>query len=343
MTWMAAAVVGGSLIGGMMQGDAAKNAAEKSAQAQLEAARIGAESARFTPVGTTSRFGQSNFGYDETGRLNAAGYTLSPEMQSQQDYMMQMANQGLDQYGMGQQYAQPMLGASQTMMGLGEQYLGSSPQEQAQKYMANQQALLNPSRTAQLSNVRQDLFNTGRTGLATGGENGLLASNPEMAAYYNSIAQQDAQLAAQAEQHGQDYSKFGASMMGLGGDMLGGYYGAQTQAMQPYQQALGAAQSLEAMGQGTMDMGTAMGAKQSTAGATQGQLLATGGMNAAKTQQSADAYSPWGSMLSGASNAMMPYAMNGMFGQSNQTPSISWGGSPPSQQAMLDAQWNPNW
>ena len=307
MPWMIpTAMAGGQLIGGMMNANAAKDAANTSAQAQLEAAKIGAESARFTPVGVTSRFGESNYGYDSAGRLNKAGYTLSPELQSQQDYMMQMANQGLDQYGMGQQYAQPMLQGSQDMMGLGQQYLSTSPQEQAAKYMQNQQDLLNPLRMQQLSGVRQNLFNTGRTGLATGGEGGTMASNPEMSAYYNSIAQQDAQLAAQAEQHGQDYAKFGAGMMGSGGDMLNGYYGAQTAAMQPYQQAMDSSRQLEAMGQGTMDMGSALGAKQSTAGATQGQILAQGGMNAAKTQQ-AGAYSPWGTILQGASNSFQGY------------------------------------
>jgi len=307
MSAVAVGVAGASLVGGMMQADAAKTAAEKAAQAQLNAGKLGADAAAFNPFGTSTRFGSSEFGYNQQGRLNQAGYTLSPELQAQQDYMMQMANQGLDQYGMGRQYAQPMLQGSQDMMGLGQQYLSSSPQEQAQKYMANQQALLNPSRMQQLSGVRQDLFNTGRTGLATGGEGGTMAANPEMAAYYNSIAQQDAQLAAQAEQQGMQYAQFGAGMMGSGGDMLSGYYGAQGQAMQPYQQAMSQAQMLEAMGQGSMDIGTSLGAKQSTAGATQGQMIANTGMMAAQSRQAADSYSPWGSMLSGASKGMQGY------------------------------------
>ena len=333
MPWGVAAAAGGAIIGGYMQGESAKSAAEKSAQAQLESARIGAdaskagaEAARFTPVGITSRFGKSDYMYDDAGRLTDAGYQLSPEMQSQQDYMMQMANRGLDQYGMGQQYAQPMLQGSQDMMGLGQQYLSSSPQEQAQKYMANQQALLNPSRMAELSRVRQDQFNTGRTGLAVGGDGGMMASNPEIAAYYNSIAQQDAQLAAQAEQHGQDYSKFGASMMGLGGDMLGGYYGAQVKSMQPYQQAMDASRQIEAMGQGTMDAGSALGARTSTAGDTQGQMLQAGGVGAAQAMQQANSYSPWADALKTVSNAAAPYAMNAAFGQPSYRFSPSQGG-----------------
>jgi hypothetical protein len=228
-------------------------------------------------------------------------------MQAYQDYMMQMASQGLDQYGMGKAYAEPMLGASQDMMGLGQQYLGTSPQEQAAKYMANQQALLAPSRASQLSKVRGDLFNTGRTGLAVGGDEGTLATNPEMAAYYNSIAQQDAQLAAQADQGGMDYAKFGAGMVGSGGGMLGDYYNAQNQALSPFQTAFGAAQGIEGLGQGAMDIGSSLGARQSTAGATQGQMLAQGGMNAAQTAQRG-AFDPWSSMLSGAGNAVQNYS-----------------------------------
>lgn len=302
--------VGGGLLGGMMQGNAAKDAAETSANAQRDASRIGAEASRFVPVGTTTRFGQSNFGFDPSGRLNQAGYTLSPEMQQQQDMLMAMAGQGLEQYGMGEQYARPMLDASQSMMGLGQQYLGTSPEEQAAKYFQNQQALLNPDRLARLSNVRNELAQQGRAGLAVGGDGGMQATNPELAAYYNSIAQQDAQIASQADQAGMNYAKFGSGLVGLGGDMLSNYYNAQTSAMSPYSQALQGAQMIEGMGQGAMDLGTSLGAKSATAGANQGNILSQGLSNAALTQQKGNAWSPFGSMLSGAGNAMMPYAQS---------------------------------
>lgn len=301
--------LGGSLIGGYMQGKSAENAANTSAEAQRYAADRAAEASRFTPVGTTTRFGQSNFGYDPSGRLSSAGYNLSPEMQQQQDFMMAMANQNLGQYGMGQQYAQPMLGASQDMMALGQQYLGTSPQDQAAKYMANQQALLNPDRMQQLSELRNNLQQTGRSGLAVGGDGGLQATNPELAAYYNSIAKQDAQIAANADQAGMDYAKFGSGMIGSGGQMLGSYYDAQNQALSPYMTSLNAAKGIESMGQGAMDIGSALGAHQATAGANQAQAIMSGYGGAAKTQQGG-AFSPWGSMLSGLGQGMMPYAQS---------------------------------
>lgn len=71
-----------------------------------------------------------------------------------------------------------------------------------QRYMQQQQALLAPQREQQLAGIRNQLQQTGRSGLSTGATSagGMGATNPEMAAYYNSIAQQDAQLGANAQQ-----------------------------------------------------------------------------------------------------------------------------------------------
>jgi hypothetical protein len=62
-----------------------RGAAETSAKAQLEAARIAAEAAKFRPVGVTTRYGTSNFQFDPSGYLSGAGYTVSPELQAYQD------------------------------------------------------------------------------------------------------------------------------------------------------------------------------------------------------------------------------------------------------------------
>lgn len=75
-------------------------------------------------------------------------------------------------------------------------------QTAAQRYTQQQQGLLAPQREQQLAQIRNQLMQTGRTGLATGATaaGSRAATNPEMAAYYNAIAQQDAQIAANAEQ-----------------------------------------------------------------------------------------------------------------------------------------------
>ena len=84
---MEAALIGGGLglLSSSMAADSARDAAQISANAQLEASRMAAEEARFRPIGVTTRFGQSQFGFDPSGRLSSAGYTVSPELQAYQN------------------------------------------------------------------------------------------------------------------------------------------------------------------------------------------------------------------------------------------------------------------
>lgn len=120
------------------------------------------------------------------------------------------------------QQLQPSQGA-QAVTALGQQYLAQSPQEAAQRYMAQQQELLAPTRERQMAQLQNQLFQTGRGGLSVGatgarpsGAAGLGATSPEMEAYYNALAQQDAALAAQAQQAGQQQAQFGAGLLGTG-------------------------------------------------------------------------------------------------------------------------------
>jgi len=61
-----------------------------------------------------------------------------------------------------------------------------------------------------------------------GGGEGLRASSPEMEAYYNALAQQDAQLAAGAQQAGQQQVQFGGALGEFVGGALPGLFGAGT-------------------------------------------------------------------------------------------------------------------
>ena len=92
----------GDLVSGVLgffgaknQADAQREAAQTAANAQLQAARMAAEEARFRPVGVTTRFGQSQFTYGPDGRVSGAGYTLSPELKALQDRVMGLTGQGL--------------------------------------------------------------------------------------------------------------------------------------------------------------------------------------------------------------------------------------------------------
>lgn len=358
MPWGAAAAAGVGLVSGMMQADAAKNAANSQAEAQERAAREAAEASRFRPVGVTTRFGSSNFTYapdnstgqgspfgvndPNAGKLIGAGYNLAPDIAAQQDQLFRISSNALQQYENAFGQSQALGQAGQGLMGLGQGYLATSPQEQAQKFYTEQQNLLAPTRAAQLSQLQNKLFQQGRQGLAVGGEGGMLATNPEMAAYYNALAQQDRELAAQATQGGMQYAQFGAGLLGTGGGLMGSMYDLQSKAFSPYQTALGGAQTLEGLGQQAMDMGINVGAKGQANLASQ-QLLQQGLTQAAATRAGADAQSPWAGLLQGASaqlNQYVPEYKRGLAGiVGNIGTAYNYNTTPGSQQtSMLQEQ-----
>lgn len=277
------------LLGSSMQARAARDAAQTSANAQLESARIAADAARFRPVGVTTRFGSSRFGFDPQGNLSSAGYTVSPELIAIQDRLLSQAGQ----QGVGA--TEQALAAQQGLFNLGQQYLAQSPQEAAQQWLASQQALLQPARERALAQTRQNLFNTGREGLSIAQGGNLQATNPEMAAYYNALAQQDAQLAAQAQEQGRAQTTFGAGLFGTGAQIAQAGYS-------PLQTQLGLGQTIEQLGQSPLDIGAQLGGRTATAGANAGQFLMQGGLGAARTLQATAGNSPTGALLSGLAN-----------------------------------------
>lgn len=291
-----------SLVGGLLSGSAGKDAAQTSANAQLEAARIAADAAKFRPVGVTTRFGQSNFTKDAQGNVTGAGYTLSPELKAMQDSLLGAAPGMLSQFTGSQATTAPMGTAAQRAMSLGNQYLATDPLAQAQKYYNDQQAVMATQRARDEAGMLTGEFNRGTYGLATGATGQMGAANPRLEALYNAQRQQDLQLAAAATQGGMDYAKFGAGMVGTGGDLLKGMYGTQTASYAPFQTALGGAQTIEGLGQNALDLSINMGKVSSPA--QSGQLLSQGMLGAAQTMQPANSYSPLGALLTGGGNAL---------------------------------------
>lgn len=282
-------LIGGALglLGSSSQSRSAERAAQTSANAQLEAARIAAEEARFRPVGITTRFGTSQFGVDDQGRVTSAGYNISPELAAIQDRLLSQAG------GQGLGLSEQALGATQGLFNLGQQYLATSPEQAAADYMARQQAALAPSRERALSDIRQNLFNTGRGGLAVAQGGDMGAANPELQAYYNALAQQDLNLAAQAQQEGRAATQFGAGLFGEGAKV------AQS-GLSPLQSQIGVASELEKLGQAPLDIGAALGGRNvNTTGAN---ALLQGGVNAANIMQQATSGSSTGAFLSGLAN-----------------------------------------
>lgn len=343
-----AAIIGGGLLGGAMQGSSARRAAQIQADAQRDAAQMAAEESRFRPVGITTRFGQSAFQYGPDGRVSGADYTLAPEFRAYQDRLLGLTGQGLTQAEMAPQQFAPLTGAGARLFGLGEQYLAETPEQVAAKFMAGQQALLAPSRERQYAQLQNQLFQTGRGGLSVGatgarpgGGAGLGATNPELEAYYNAIAQQDAALAAQAQQAGQQQLAFGTGLFGTGAQMFDLYGRGQAGALAPYQAYLGGATGLESLGQQPLELGSALGGR--IANPTGANALYGGGMAAAQSQGVANAYNPFASALTSfaanpaAARALSPYVnaaqamrtygaenVYGFGGQGTVPTSINW-------------------
>lgn len=292
------------------QAQATTDAANIAAQSQLQAAQLGAQASQFRPVGITTRYGASNYQFSPEGYLTGAGYNVSPELQAYQNQLQGLTQQQLQQgLGAPQQYA-PLTGAATGLFNLGQQYLAQSPEQAAQQYMAKQQELLAPSRERQYAQLQNQLFNTGRGGLSVGatgarpsGAAGLGATNPELEAYYNALAQQDAQLATQAQQAGQQQTAFGAGLFGQGAGLLGQYQQGQVGALSPFQTSLGLGGTIEQMGQSPLDIGAQLGGRSATAGAQAGQSLLYGGLQAAKTLQPANQLSPFASGAYGLSQS----------------------------------------
>lgn len=285
---MGAALIGGGLglLGGVIGGNSAKKAAQTSANAQLEAARIAADAQKFRPVGVTTRFGSSNFQMSPEGYLQSAGYDVSPEVAALRDTLLSQAG------GSGLQTAEQAQTAQQQLFGLGQQYLAQSPQEAAQQWMQSQQALLQPSREQAQAGLTQNLFNTGRGGLAVAQGGAMGAANPEQQALLNAQAMQDLQLAAQAQQQGQAQTTFGAGLFGTGIDLA-------TAGYSPLKAQFGLAQGLESAGQNALTLGTNLGGLNTQAGTNIANTLFQGSTNAARAMQPANSYNPYASALTG--------------------------------------------
>lgn len=279
----------GSLVGGvlgLLGASEQSDAAESSAQSQVDAARIAAEASAFRPMGLTTRFGKSGYSYDNAGNLIGAGYQVAPDLAAMREGMLGFAGGSLAQAQQARQYQPNIDAAGANLFNLGTQALPQTTDinQLSQNYVNQQKGLLAPGREQDLARVRNSLQQSGRAGLAFGATEAgrQAATNPEMAAYYNSLAQQDAQIAANAvpaaQQQVQNQINMGTGLLGSGLNTISSGYGLQSASLQPWQQYMQGAQSVESMGQGALDMSSALGAKQSTAGANQAQYLSRTGM-----------------------------------------------------------------
>jgi hypothetical protein len=257
------------------------------ANAAADQQRLAAQASAFRPVGMTSRFGTSQFTRDTdptTGLpyISAAEYTAAPELQALQ-------NQLFGQFGTGAQLADytsdqymPLAGAANALFGFGAQQLAESPQAARERYIAGQQATLAPMQEQTLAGLRNRLFQTGRQGLGTGGTaaGNMAQTNPEMAAYYNALAQQQAQISAGADQAAMALQQNAAGLFNQGAGLLGTLTSGQASAYAPLQNLLGLSSQVEGMAQTPLQLGLQLGTAQ-----IPGQTAYSQGMSqAAQTQ-----------------------------------------------------------
>jgi len=265
----------------------ARQAAQTAADAQVRAAQIAADAAKFRPVGVTTRYGQSAFTTDAQGNVIGAGYTATPEIVGYQNRLSALAGKGLTQAEQAQAAYAPLQAGAQSLFGLGQNYLGSNlgqpltsmgqtymnsqvgqpltnlglgylkqtPEQVAADYITKQQALLAPTQENQLALLQNKLQQQGRTGLFVAQGGNLGATTPEMQAYYNALAQSNLQLSANANAAGQQQAQFGAGLYGQG---VGLTQGQQLAGAGLYGQGINLTQQGQQFGGGLMSQGAGL-------------------------------------------------------------------------------------
>ena len=376
-----ASAVGGVVgsIGGMISGDAAAGAANEQAdylrnlsaeqrQAIMDATKSAQERGQFKPVTVTSSFGTPQYTYDETGRLTGINAQATPWLSSLQARQQALAPQymnltegALAAAPMYQRGAELGTAGAERMYGLAGQALPTSYDTTAatQQYYQQMQDLLAPERERQLATTRQGLFNTGRTGLATGATQagGMLATNPEMAAYYNAVAQKDKELALAADERAranlqQDITAAG-KLYAAGGGMFSDASNLQNQlyrnvaaSQAPFATGMQAVTGLEQSAYTPVEQGFKYGSTVGAAEQWAGDIGLRGTQAAANIatsmapqiagyQYQNSAYSPWGTMLQGMGSSLGQSNLgswSSLFGSSGNVP----------QQTAAPSSWMQN-
>lgn len=276
----------GSLVSSILEpftgAKASAAAASQAANTQAQAARDAATAAAFRPVGISSRFGTSQFGYENIGgipRLTTAQYIPSEEIANIREALLALAPTSLNYIQSAAGAIEPTGQAAQSLFNLGSQYLAESPEELRQRYYSQQQALLEPTRRREEARLASGVFSRGRQGL-----NISDMGQPELFALTQARREQDAALAAQAEQQAQQQLGFGSSLFNTGASLLGTQYQLPAQALGPLQSLLGMAGSVEELGQQGYQLGLQAGGLGQPGATAAAQLLGSGLAQAAQTR-----------------------------------------------------------
>jgi len=167
--------------------------------------------------------------------------------------------------------------------------------------------------------LQNKLQQQGRGGLSVAQGGAMGATTPEMQAYYNSIAQSNLVLAAQADQEARNRITYGAGLFDTGANLQGRYYTGQTAALAPFTNPMDVSTGLESLAERPLTLGTSIG-ERTTAGAAQAGMLTSQGItSAAQTMAPSNAYSLGGNVLAGvAGSPNVTGALNRAFGVTPQ-------------------------
>jgi hypothetical protein len=327
---------GGQTVAGLLQQETSREAAVK-AQGMIDTETAAAkQAAAFRPVGMTTRFGTSEFKLDpKTGQLTSAGYTASPGVLEAQNRLVALGNQGLAQAEAAQAQFAPLQAGATSLFNLGSKYLAQSPEAVAENYLKSQMSLLQPGRELELANLQNKLQQQGRGGLAVAQGGTLGDTTPELQALYNARATQEAQLAANAQQYGQQQVGFGAGLLSQGAQTMGQYYGGQQAAYAPFTTALGQFQNLEQLAQQPLGLSAGLAQQSATAGANVARFgLLGAGQSVDLATGRAATTNPYATALGGlTSNPLLTDALARSLGYSNQAGSLTAGLTPAQIQA----------
>ncbi len=176
--------------------------------------------AMFQPFGYTSLAGTAKGSIDEKTGEYTFSQELSPELQALYQFGAQQAQPFLSQY------------LTQAQQPVDRFQFDQGIQDRTAQYFAEQQAMLDPVFQEQRTQLKSDLFGSGRLGLQLGGV------QPEAAGLAEAQAQALINSAMQARQmaQGEQAQMFGQALQGYGANvgaqqqqlanLMGGYQGA---------------------------------------------------------------------------------------------------------------------
>lgn len=324
-------------VGGFISGSKAADAAKGQAEALRAAGERAYRMARFNPIGIRTGFGSSEFELGPDGKLVSAGYTLDPRLASLRESFLSGAA-GYDPTRL-QETAEPLYGGVSSLFNLGQSYLGQNPQEIAERFMTQRQALLAPSRKAQFAGLRSREFGRGTGGLGVQTGTGTAPTNPAMQAYFNSIARQDQEIAAQAEEEARRRIQFGGELYGAGSRLAANIPSLFSTSYLPIETQLALAGTTERMGQQPFQLSQDLARLESGIGSSAASLFMQPQVPAANAYAQYQGYSPMGSFLSNFGPQIS--GGSGLFSNPNQYGGLFGGGRVPTSSTGFESWESP--